>query len=236
MAVAVVALVATLGGTAWAATTITGRDVKNGSLTSADVKDGSLLAKDFKKGELRAAAAGRDGRDGRDGAAGAAGTAGASGATGQKGDTGDQAPPAPAVSGSIALAGVAGTGAVQAVTFGVVYPSSLPVGGGGGTGKATFSPFVLTRPLDALSPTLFSDATTGRHTLTAEVTMTKPGTSDPSLAYRLEDVTVTDYEVTDRGGSQSEEVTLAAVRVTTTIYTASGPQSSCWDTAANRGC
>jgi hypothetical protein len=76
-----------LGGGAYAATTITGKNVKNSSLTGRDVKnnsltgrdvksirsgdvtDGSLLAKDFRTGELPA------GPQGQKGDAGAPGTA-----------------------------------------------------------------------------------------------------------------------------------------------------------------
>jgi hypothetical protein len=60
--VATIALFVSLGGTGYAALTITGKDVTNGSLTgidirnnsvsSVDIKDGTLLAKDFKAGQL----------------------------------------------------------------------------------------------------------------------------------------------------------------------------------------
>ncbi|MGH2841471.1 MAG: hypothetical protein ACRDKY_11685 [Solirubrobacteraceae bacterium] len=79
--IASVALVAALGGTSYAAATITsgniknntiksidvknsslrGIDVKNSSLTGADVRNESLLAKDFKKGELPAGPPGPQG-------------------------------------------------------------------------------------------------------------------------------------------------------------------------------
>jgi hypothetical protein len=75
-----------LGGTSYAAITVTGKNVRNGSLTgadirnnsvaSADVKDGSLLTKDFKAGQLPS------------GAAGAKGDPGPAGPVGPKGDPG----------------------------------------------------------------------------------------------------------------------------------------------------
>ena len=57
---ATLALFVALGGSAYAAATITGRDVRNNSLTgrdvrsltSKDVKDGSLRAVDFRPGDL----------------------------------------------------------------------------------------------------------------------------------------------------------------------------------------
>jgi hypothetical protein len=62
---AAIALFVSLGGTGYAALTITGRNVTNGSLTGADIRNhsvtgadiraGTLLAKAFKAGELRLA-------------------------------------------------------------------------------------------------------------------------------------------------------------------------------------
>lgn len=69
--VAVLALFVALGGTGYAALSITGKNVVNGSLTggdvrnnsiaSRDVRDGTLLAKDFKPGQLPAGAPGAAG-------------------------------------------------------------------------------------------------------------------------------------------------------------------------------
>jgi len=88
--IASLALMAALGGTSYAAATIssgdiknntvrsadvknnslTGRDVKNSSLTSGDVRNGSLLAKDFKSGQLPAGPAGPAGPGGAAGGLG----------------------------------------------------------------------------------------------------------------------------------------------------------------------
>ena len=46
---ATVAVFIALGGSSYAALTITGRTVKDGSLTSADVKNRSLLGKEDRK-------------------------------------------------------------------------------------------------------------------------------------------------------------------------------------------
>ena len=79
MVVALLALFVALGGSSYAALTVTGRNVKNSSLTgrdvknnsltgrdvknlsSGDVKDSSLLARDFKRGQLPAGAQGIQG-------------------------------------------------------------------------------------------------------------------------------------------------------------------------------
>lgn len=96
------ALIVALGGTSYAAATITGKDIRDRSVanrdlsanavTSGKVRDRSLLAKDFKTGQLPAGARGATGAPGATGAAGAAGPAGATGATGPAGSQGQTGP------------------------------------------------------------------------------------------------------------------------------------------------
>ena len=98
--VASLALFIALGGTSYAAFTITskqvrnnsltGADIKNSSVSTADVKNGSLLSKDFKRGQL---VAGAQGPQGPAGAKGDDGAAGPQGAKGDKGDAGPQGAP-----------------------------------------------------------------------------------------------------------------------------------------------
>lgn len=88
--VASIALFAALGGSSYAAISVTGaqvrdnsltgRDIRNASLTGSDVRDQSLLARDFKQGQLPA---------GPQGAPGAPGQKGETGAPGVKGDQGE---------------------------------------------------------------------------------------------------------------------------------------------------
>jgi hypothetical protein len=95
LVISLVALFVALGGTSYAALSITGKNVKDSSLTGADirdssvtgsdVKDGSLLSKDFKPGQL---VAGAPGPQGLKGDAGPKGDTGAKGAQGDKGDAG----------------------------------------------------------------------------------------------------------------------------------------------------
>src|SRR6476646_5618368 len=61
-AIAVVALVAALGGTAFAAARITGKHIKDNSLTGRDVRNHSLTKKDF-KGKRRGGGDRPDGAD-----------------------------------------------------------------------------------------------------------------------------------------------------------------------------
>ena len=75
-----VCLFIVLGGSAYAATVITGKNVRNGSLTGKDVKNKSLTPRDF-RGSVR-------------------GPKGDTGPPGPKGDTGQQGPTGPPGSGS----------------------------------------------------------------------------------------------------------------------------------------
>lgn len=236
LAIACLALAVSLSGTAWAAVAITGRDVKDGTLTSADIKDRSLLARDFKRGQLRAGRPGTRGPRGAAGAPGAAGPQGPAGGLGPKGDPGATAAPgAPASTGTLVLSDPPGAaGAVTSVSFGVTVPPASGGGGGGGASKPVFSPFVLTRPLDGLSTTLAQLAPTGRHLQFADVTMLRPGTGDPALAYRLDDVTVAGYATA--GDGSSETVTLSFGQIRTTVHTPSGAETWCWNLAQSRSC
>lgn len=125
MVVASVALVVALGGTSYAASQLSGADVKDGSLTGADVRngsltehdlkggtltgatirDGSLQSKDFRAGQLPAGPRGETGDAGPAGAAGPPGPRGDTGFTGPTGRPGPQGPPGPQ--------GIAGASAVQ---------------------------------------------------------------------------------------------------------------------------
>ena len=89
MTVAVIALIAAMGGTSYAALTITGKnvkdssltgvDVRNSSLTTSDVRNGTLQALDFQAGQLPAGERGPQGPQGPQGPKGDTGAAGISG-------------------------------------------------------------------------------------------------------------------------------------------------------------
>ncbi|HKP21231.1 MAG TPA: hypothetical protein VJT68_06920 [Thermoleophilaceae bacterium] len=78
-----------LGGSAVAAVTITGKQVKNGSLTSADIRNGTLRGADLQPGLLSPAAPSGNG---------------ATGAQGPKGDTGPQGPKGDPGPGAVPIA------------------------------------------------------------------------------------------------------------------------------------
>jgi hypothetical protein len=122
--ISLVALFVALGGTSYAAITVTGANVRNSSLTGADirnssltgtdVRDGSLLARDFRGGELPSGAQGPAGPAGAQGAPGATGARGADGPQGPRGETGAQ--------GAQGVQGVAGEPG-SAVAYAHVNPT-----------------------------------------------------------------------------------------------------------------
>jgi len=209
--IACIALAVSLGGTAWAATKITGKMVQDNSLTSADIRDGTLLRKDFKPGELIAGPAGRDGRDGLPGA------------TGAKGDPGTGEQPAPLTQrGAATFAGISGTAQVLSTSFGVIN-----------TGQgSTVQDFTFTKRNDATSSALAKAAATGTHFQTAQITVFKEGGSDPAATYTLTDLTVSSYTV----GNELETVSLTAAKVNATLFTASGEQTWCYDFKNHLNC
>jgi hypothetical protein len=91
--IAAVAIVAALlaAATAGAQAVIDGGDVRNNSLTGKDVKNGSLQVNDLSR-RARSALRGRRGAQGPTGARGAQGPAGPAGATGGQGAAGPQGP------------------------------------------------------------------------------------------------------------------------------------------------
>ena len=106
---ATLALIVALGGTSYAAVTITGRDVRDHSLTGRDVARGTLTGSHVKNGSLRAADLAPPLRQDVLGASSKGeelGRPGPTGASGPKGDTGPQGGAGP--QGNAGLQGVPG--------------------------------------------------------------------------------------------------------------------------------
>lgn len=105
-AVAYLALFAALGGSAYAAVTVTGKNIKDGTITGRDVKNSSLGTTKLSPTAVSsltgqrgpagpAGPAGPTGPQGPQGLRGAQGPAGPIGQTGPKGDTGPAGPQGP---------------------------------------------------------------------------------------------------------------------------------------------
>jgi Collagen triple helix repeat (20 copies) len=143
-AVAYVALFAALGGSAYAAVTVTGKNIKDGTITGKDVKNRSLGSSKLSPTAVSSltGARGPEGPQGPQGQRGPQGPAGPIGQIGPKGDTGAAGPAGPAgPQGPIGVSGyvVVVTPVSQATTIpkgqrgrvGVVCPDGKKVLGGG---------------------------------------------------------------------------------------------------------
>jgi hypothetical protein len=86
--VSMIALFVALGGSSYAAVTITGKQIKDSTITTNDIKNGSLLKIDFKAGQLPRGATGATGATGLQGSAGHDGANGATGPAGTNGTNG----------------------------------------------------------------------------------------------------------------------------------------------------
>jgi hypothetical protein len=139
LAVSLLALVVALGGTAYAAALITGRDVKNNSLTGADIKNRSIKARDLAAGARLVGPAGPTGPTGPAGTAGAGGATGAAGTNGTNGSNGtdgtngargvsawDTIPSGQTVTGEI-FYDTTGTGAIVIDGVAINLPALAPV-------------------------------------------------------------------------------------------------------------
>jgi hypothetical protein len=91
-AVAYLALFAALGGSAYAAATITGAGITDGTITGKDVKNRSLGTKELSKKAVSSLTGGQRGPTGPQGPPGPQGDKGASGAPGPAGPKGDPGP------------------------------------------------------------------------------------------------------------------------------------------------
>jgi type VI secretion system secreted protein Hcp len=138
------------------------------------------------------------GQQGLKGATGDQGKTGATGPQGLKGDpgasgTGGSAP----IVATVQIDGVKGgdTGQDDTITaLAYSWSVSMPatqLGGGGGASKPTASDFQIVKKVDAASPVLLVDGTTGRRVHDVEIDLFKAGATVPYVTYQLDNVFVT---------------------------------------------
>jgi type VI protein secretion system component Hcp len=222
-----------LGGTAYAAASITGKQVRNGSLTSADIKDHSLRARDFKAGTLRRGAQAEPGPVGSKGDAGPAGVKRNAGPAG----TQRAADPVrlPLIQsrtpvGRLTLPGITGGG--PGGTIGVRYLawSNVLSGdpfsgvGGGSTAQPVWRDVMIAKAPDRSSPQLWKLTATGQHLPSAKLELLTPGASAPYATYTLKDVTTTTFSTRGSGDERQDEVGLS--------FNAASPPTFAFDAAA----
>ena len=198
-----------LGGSAYAATAITGSDVRNGSLTGADVRDHSLRARDFRAGELPRGPEGAPGPAGPKGDPGPAGPQGGPGAAGGKLD-----PPAASREpvGRLVLPGIAGDGPQGTIEVRSLAWANVLTGdwatGGGATAKPQWGDMVLAKAPDRSSAQLWKLAATGQQLATAKLELLSPGAQTPYATYSLKAVKATSFSTLGSGEERRDEVAL----------------------------
>ncbi len=150
---ATLSLVIALGGTSYAAVTITskdvrnesltGADVRNGSIATADVRDRSLLSRDFKPGQLPAGSAGPAGSPGAAGPPGASGPAGPQGPPGEAGPAGERGATGPRGPSDVVYDRENGNYTVSTTcgTYDTLVTITLPAGSWIVQGSAVFADF-----------------------------------------------------------------------------------------------
>lgn len=234
-----------LGGTSYAALKITGKDVKRETLTGANVKDGSLLRKDFRKGQLPRGHKGQSGAQGSPGTRGAPGPQGAPAPTG----TADQAPPAPVPIGQrLTINRLSGPPIVFPVlssSFGGSQEGTTGGGGGGGSGKAAYEDLVVAKPPDASAGELLDEEVEGTHFPSAKLEYFAPGSSSASATIELGETFITDFANSGSGDARAlttgsgapEALTLGYRSIEQGIPGPGGSElKSCWDLLLNTDC
>lgn len=134
--------------------------------------------------------------------------------------------------GDVTIDGV-GTGPLPILSFstGVSTSGATTPGGGGGAGKATFTPFKITKLVDATSPKLLLNAATGRRIPKVTVRARKKGGGESYLVVTMHDVLISSYQTSGAGSAPStEEVSFVFTR----ISFEAGGQVAGYDLAENR--
>lgn len=101
-------------------------------------------------------------------------------------------------------------------------------GTGGGSGRATFEPVMVQRPIDSFSPALMEAAATGRHLTDVTVRVNYPGTTKLVVTYDLKNVVVTSFE---QSGT-AERFALSYRSIEMTVRR----ESACFDLVQNVAC
>src|SRR5262249_15835693 len=85
---------------------------------------------------------------------------------------------------------------------------SGPIGGGGGTGKANFQDFSITKLLDSFSLPMLLATATGEHIREVTIEVFEINAANPFAVYKLDDVVVTSDSAGGSINGLQESVTL----------------------------
>ena len=121
--------------------------------------------------------------------------------------------------------------------FAVQWAARSVVGGGGaGSGKVSFDPFVVTKSIDATSPALLALTFGGTHLpeVRIDVTIRRGVTA----TYELADVLIEGNErrAPDGGGPLLQNLSFSAGAIRETVTSAGGTLTSCFSLKTNRDC
>ena len=109
-------------------------------------------------------------------------------------------------------------------------------GGGAGSGKVSFDPFVVTKSIDATSPALLALTFGGTHVpeVRIDVTIRRGVTA----TYELADVQIVGNErrAPDGGGPLLQNLSFSAGAIRETVTSAGGTLTSCFSLKTNRDC
>lgn len=104
---------------------------------------------------------------------------------------------------------------IMSYSFGASNSGSTTPGGGGGTGKVTFSDLHVTKHVDVASPKLFTAVAQGKHIPTATLTVERARRGLPSYyVVVMKDVLVSSYQTGGNSGdAPTEEVSFSAATI-----------------------
>ena len=108
--------------------------------------------------------------------------------------------------------------------------------GGGGAGKISFDPFVVTKSIDATSPALLALTFAGTHLSAVRIDVTiRRGVT---ATYELSDVLIVanDRHAPDGGGPLLQDLSLSADVIRETVSSVGGTLTSCFSLKTNRDC
>lgn len=101
-------------------------------------------------------------------------------------------------------------------SWGVSQPGSMSTGGGGGTGKASFSDLTVMHTMDAASPNLALFSAGGKHIPTVTLTQRKAGEDQQDfLIIKMSDVIISSVQDSgsDGGGLPTESFSLNYAKI-----------------------
>ncbi len=106
---------------------------------------------------------------------------------------------------------------VESYSWGASNPGSMSPGGGGGTGKVSFSDLHFVHKIDKSSPNLWKACATLEHIKEGTLTSTKQGKGPQDfLIVKMNDVIITSVSITESSGTGSvpmEQVSLQCAKV-----------------------